>query len=72
MDPAKPPVETPIDGVVGSIHPSLLAKPTKQPNTSATTPSNPTVLTKVNVIQSTQTPDHKKKGKGKNKKPRNQ
>ena len=62
-DPSKPPVETTIDGVVGSIYPSLVAKTSKQPNASATTPSTPTVFTEVNAIQSTQTPDNKKKGK---------
>ena len=39
-DPAKPPVENPIDGVVGSIQASLVAKPAKQQNDSSTTPSS--------------------------------
>ena len=29
-DPAKPPAETPIDGIVGSIQSPSIAKPTKQ------------------------------------------
>ena len=71
-DSTKPPTETPVDGVVDSIQPSLVANPTKQHSTSTTTLSTPTVSTEVNAIQSTQTPSNKKKGKGKNKKPRNQ
>ena len=70
--PAKPPAETPVDGVVGSIQPSSMKKPAKQPNASTSAPSTPTVSTKLNAIQSTQTPGNKKKGKGKNKKPGNQ
>ena len=45
MDLAKPPTETPIDGVVSSIQPSSVAKTTKQHNSSATTRSTPTVST---------------------------
>ena len=71
-DPTKPPIETLVDGVVGSIQPSSIVNHSKQKSTSTTTPSTPTVSTEVNAIQSMQTPDNKKKGKGKNKKPRNQ
>ena len=71
-DPTKPPTETPIDGVVGSIQPLLSAKPAKQQITSTTTPYDHTVSTEVNFIQSMQTPDNKKKGKGKCKTPGNQ
>ena len=67
-DTAKPPVETPVNGIVGSIQPFSVAKPAKKPNASATTPSTPKVSTEVNVIQSTQTPNNNKnKGKEKNK-----
>ena len=67
-NPAKPLAETPVGGIVGSIQPSSAAKPTKQPNASATTPSTPKVSTEMNVIQSKQTPsNNKKKGKGKTK-----
>ena len=52
-DPAKPPTETPVDAVVGSIHPLSATKPTKKPNASATSSSNPTFSTEVNTIQST-------------------
>ena len=38
MDPARPYVETPVDGVVGSIEPLSIAKTINQPNASATTP----------------------------------
>ena len=72
MDPTKPPAETPVDGVVGSIQPSSTTKPTKKQNASTTTLSSPMVSTKVNAIQSMQIPGNKKKGKGKNKKPVNQ
>ena len=72
MDPDKIPAETPVDGVLGSIQPSSAAKPTKKPNSYATTPSTPKVSAEVNAIQSMQTPRNKKKGKGKNKKPGNQ
>ena len=71
-DPANPPVETHVDGVVGPIHPSSTIKPAKQPNASTTTPSTAMVSTEVNSIQSSQTSGNKKKGKGKNKKPGNQ
>ena len=57
-DPAKPPAETPIDGIVGSIQPLSAAKPAKQPNASTTTPSIPKVFAEVNSIQSTQTPSN--------------
>ena len=72
MDPTKPPAETFIDGVIGSIQPLSTVKPTKQPSASTTSPSNPTISAKVNSIQITQSSGNKKKGKGKNKKPRNQ
>ena len=71
-DPAKPPAETPVDGVIGSIQPPSVVKVVKQPNPSTPTSSNPTVSAEVNAIQSTQSSGNKKKGKGKNKKPRNQ
>ena len=71
-DTTKPPAETLVDGVVGSIHPSSKIKPAKQPNASTTPPSTPMVFAEVNVIQCTQTHGNKKKGKCKNKKPRNQ
>ena len=71
-DPTKPPPENLVDGVVGSIQPSSIAKPTKQPNTSTISPLTPMVSTEVNSIQSSQAHDNKKKGKGKNKKSGNQ
>ena len=72
-DPAKPPVEVLVDGIVGSIQSLSAAKPTKQPQISTPTPSTPKVSTKVNSIQSTQTSgNNKKKGKNKNRKPGNQ
>ena len=49
-----------------------MVKSTKQPSASTTAPSNSTVSTEVNSIQSTQSSGNKKKGKGKNKKHRNQ
>ena len=52
-DSAKPPTETPVDGVIGSIQPPSMVKATKQPNPSTPAPSNPMVSTKVNSIQST-------------------
>ena len=71
-DLAKPPAETPVDGIVGSIQSPPTAKPAKQPQTSTPTPSSPKVSAKINSIQSTQTPgNNKKKGKAKNKKPGN-
>ena len=72
MDPTKPPIENLVNGVVGSIQPLSAVNPSKQQITSTTAPSTPTVSTKVNAIQSMQTPSNKKKGKGKNKKPGNQ
>ena len=69
-DPAKPSVEVPIDGIVGSIQSPSMMKPTKK--TQTTTPSTPKVSTKVNSIQSTQTSGNKKNGNNRNKKPRNQ
>ena len=72
MDPTKPPTETPVDGVIGSIHPSSTVKPAKQPSPSTSAPYNPMVSTEVNSIQSMQSSGSKKKGKWKNKKPRNQ
>ena len=71
-DPANPPTQTLIDGVVGLIQPSSTSKPSKQTNSYTTTPSTPTVSTGVNSIQISEAPDNKKKGKGKNKKPGNQ
>ena len=72
-DPAKPPVETPVDGIASSIQSLPIVKSTKQPHTSTPTPSTPKVFVEVNSIQSTQTPDNNKnKGKAKNKKPGNQ
>ena len=71
-NPTKPPAKTSIDEVVGSIQPSSATNPAKQQSTSTTTPSAPMVFVKVNAIQSTQTPGDKKKGKGKDKNPRNQ
>ena len=50
-DPAKPPVETPIDGIVGSIQSLPIPKPTKKPQTSTPTPSTPKVFVEVNSIQ---------------------
>ena len=70
MDPAKPAAKIPIDGVIGSIQPPSMVKPAKQPNPSTPAPSNPTVSTEVNTIQSMQSSGNKKKGKGKNKKTR--
>ena len=69
-DPAKPPVEVPIDGILGSIQSSSATKPTKKTQTA--TPSTPKVSAEVNSIQTTQTSGNKKKGKNRNKKPRNQ
>ena len=72
-DLSKPPVETPVDGIVGSIQSPLIEKPAKQPQNSTPTPSTPKVSAEVNSIQSIQMPDNnKKKGKAKNKKPGNQ
>ena len=72
-DLAKPPTETPVDLIVGSIQSPSTAKPTKQPQTSIPTPSTPKVSAEVNSIQSIQMPNNnKKKGKAKNKKPGNQ
>ena len=50
IDPAKPPTEVPIDGIVGSIQSPLTAKPAKKPQTATPTPSNPKVFTEVNSI----------------------
>ena len=41
IDPAKPPTEVPIDGIVGSIQSPSAAKPAKQPQISTPTPSTP-------------------------------
>ena len=72
-DPAKPPAEVPVDGIVGSIQSPSAAKPTKQPQTATLTPSTPKVSAEVNSIQSIQTSqNNKEKGKSKNKKPGNQ
>ena len=70
-DPTKPPVETPVDGIFGSIQSPSTTKPAKQPQTSTPTPSTPKVSSEVNSIQRTQTSGNKKKGKNKNKKPGN-
>ena len=60
-EPTKTPIKTHVDGIVGSIQPSLVVKISKQPNAYATTPSNPKVFAEVNAIQSTQTPGNNKK-----------
>ena len=60
-DPAKPPAEVPVDGIVGSIQSPSAAKPTKQPQTATPTPQNPKVSAEVNSIQSTQTSGNNKK-----------
>ena len=52
-DPINPPVETLVDGVVGSIQSLSAAKPTKQQIPSTTAPLTPMISTKVNAIQST-------------------
>ena len=69
-NPAKPRAEVPVDGVFGSIQSPSAAKPVKQTQTA--TPSTPKVSIEVNSIQITQTSGNKKKGKNRNKKPRNQ
>ena len=51
-DPAKTPIETTIDGVVGSLQPSSTTKLAKEPNASTIAPSNPMAFAEVNVIQS--------------------
>ena len=43
IDPTKPPAETPVDGVVGSIQPPSTMKPTKQHSYSIATSSTTTV-----------------------------
>ena len=71
-DPAKPPEEVPVVGIVGSIQSTSVEKPTKKPLTPTPTPSTPKVSTEVNSIQSVQTSgNNKKKGKAKNRKPGN-
>ena len=45
MDLTKPLAETFVDGVVSSIQPSSIDKPTKKPNAYVTTPSTPSVST---------------------------
>ena len=70
-DPAKPPTEVPIDGIVGSIQSPSTPKPAKQNQMTTPTPSTPKVSVEVNSIQSTQTLGNKKKGKNQNKKPGN-
>ena len=68
-DLAKPPVEVPVDGIVGSIQSPSVAKLAKQPQTTTPTHSTPKVSTEVNSIQSTKTlGNNKKKGKNRNKK----
>ena len=65
-DPAKPPAEVPIDGIVGSIQSPSAAKPAKKPQATTPTPSTPKVSAEVNSIQSIQTSgNNKKKGKSK-------
>ena len=49
-DPAKPPTETLVDGVISSIHPPSGVKSTKQPNPSTHAPSKPMVSAEVNSI----------------------
>ena len=49
-DPTKPPTETPIDGIVGSIQSPPTTKPAKQHQTSTPTPSTPKVFVEVNSI----------------------
>ena len=71
-DLAKPPAEVPVDGIVGSIQSPSIAKPTKKPQTTTPTPSNPKVSSEVNSIQSTKTSGNKKKCKNRIKKPGNQ
>ena len=48
IDPTKPPIETPIDGVVGSNQPPSTMKPAKQQSPSTTTSSAPSVSVEVN------------------------
>ena len=60
-DPAKPPAEVHVNGIVGSIQSPSTAKPAKK--TQNTTPSTPKVYAEVNSIQSSQTLGNKKKGK---------
>ena len=62
-DPAKPPAEVPVDGIVGSIQSPSVAKPAKQTQTATATLLTPKVFTEVNTIQSTQTSGNKKKGR---------
>ena len=50
IDPAKPPEESPIDGIVGSIQSPSTAKLAKKPHTPTPTPSNPKVSAEVNSI----------------------
>ena len=69
-DPAKPPAEVPVDGILVSVQYPSTTKPTKQTHT--TTPLTPKVFTEVNTIQSTQTSGNKKKGRNRNKKHGNQ
>ena len=72
-NPAKPPGEVPVDGIVSSIQSPSVEKPNKKPQTPTPTPSTPKVSAEVNYIQSTQTScNNKKKGKNRNKKPGNQ
>ena len=53
-DPSKPPVEVPVDGIVGSIQSPSAAKPSKKPQTATPTPSTPKVSTEVKFIHSIQ------------------
>ena len=71
-NPSKPPVETPIDGVVGSMQPPYIMKLVKKQIYSLDTSLSPIIFTQVNTIQSSQTPSNKKKGKGKFRKSGNQ
>ena len=59
-DPAKPPTEVPVDGIVGSIQSPSATKPTKQPYTGTPTPLTPKVSSEFNSIQSTQTSGNNK------------
>ena len=49
-NPVKPPIETPVDGIVGSIQCPPTEKPAKKPKNYTPTPSTPKVSTEVNSI----------------------
>ena len=68
-DPAKPPIEVPVEGIVGSIQSLSAAKLANQPQTATLTPLTPNVSAEFNYIQIIQTSgNNKKKGKSRNKK----